>query len=75
MFLEFDLICMHPPCLLDLDIQQAMIGKKNQKNIPNAISRTIRKDGFRQINEKISPHAKNPDSLTGTGITESERNP
>ncbi|KAF1972949.1 hypothetical protein BU23DRAFT_589890 [Bimuria novae-zelandiae CBS 107.79] len=55
----------------DLDTQMAIIGEHHQRDILNVMTQAIRKEAFRQINEKIPPHARYPDSLTG--ITESAR--
>ncbi|KAK7178172.1 hypothetical protein PSPO01_15775 [Paraphaeosphaeria sporulosa] len=53
----------------DLDAQRAIIGEHHQRDILNVMTQAIRKEAFRQINEKVPPHARHPDSLTG--ITES----
>lgn len=55
----------------DLDTQNAVIGEHHQRNILNTMTQAIRKEAFKQINEKTPPRAWHPDSLTG--ITESAR--
>ncbi|OAG13191.1 uncharacterized protein CC84DRAFT_185325 [Paraphaeosphaeria sporulosa] len=57
----------------DLDAQMAIIRENHQRDILNAMTKSIRKEAFRQINEKIPPHARHPESLTG--ITESASSP
>ncbi|KAF9729810.1 hypothetical protein PMIN01_11743 [Paraphaeosphaeria minitans] len=55
----------------NLDTRMAVIGENHQRDILNIMTQEIRKEAFKQINEKLPPHARHPDSLTG--ITESAR--
>ncbi|KAK7187453.1 uncharacterized protein CC84DRAFT_1170362 [Paraphaeosphaeria sporulosa] len=55
----------------DLHSQKELIGEFHQRDILNAMTKTIRREALRQIDDKIPPHPWHPDSLTG--ITESAR--
>lgn len=53
----------------DLDAEYEMINQNSRRRILDSMTREIRGDALRQIEQKIAPRAWHPDSLTG--VTES----